>query len=84
MTERILVAEIEKTTRTIVRVNIERLLQSDWAIERDGYETDEDFAKGVLRKIGTHDLLEPCDEDEIGISVEGEYDGCEMSFVGIQ
>ncbi len=80
---RVLTAEVEKTTRTIVKVNIDKLLTSDWAADRSKYDSDEDFAKDVLRQIGTHDLLDPCDEDEIGIAVEGEFDDAEMSFVGV-
>lgn len=78
----ILFAEVEKTTRTQVRVDIDKLLATEWAADREQYDSDEEFAKQVLREIGTHDLLDPAPEDEFGIEVEGDYDEAEIRFMG--
>lgn len=76
-------AEVEHLKRSIVTVNIDKLLASDWGDERGEYASDEEFAKGTLQKIGYYDLLDPTDEDEIGIAIEGEWDDGEISFLGV-
>lgn len=80
---RILTAEVEHVKRSIVYVDIDALLDSTWAPDRAGYDSDEQFAKGVLREIG-YDLLDPCDVDDSGIAIEGEFDDFDITYLGIR
>lgn len=78
----IVTAEVEKTTKTLVHVDTDKLLASQWGEDRSNFDSDQTWVKWVLDCIGRDEFLEPSGtEDELGILVEGEYDEIELSIL---
>lgn len=77
-------AEVEQTKRSIVYVDVDKLLASDWGHERAEFTGDDaEFVQHVLNVIGVGDLLDTEEEDENGIRVEGDADFERITVYGV-
>ena len=79
-------AEVERTTRIIVTVDVETFCKHYAAErERDGFEGDDEaFVRDFLNSEGGYLLDEfPSPNEDDGVKVEGDYDETEVSILGV-